>query len=329
VEIEAAFFETLTDGAVRCRLCPADCRLVEGRRGLCRNRYNRGGKLYSDNYGEAVTLAIDPIEKKPLYHFYPGSDILSTGPNGCNLACAHCQNWGISQRPAATRFISPGDLAELAGQEGSIGVAFTYTEPLIWYEYLIDTAPLLRESGLKVVLVSNGYISREPLERLLPLIDAVNVDLKSIRHRFYARVCKGKIEPILNNIRAFHASGVHLELTNLLIPGLNDSDDDIRELVDFVASVSDLIPLHLSAYHPNYKMDAPATSSDTLIRARDIAAARLKHVFVGNMYLPGSSDSRCPSCGHLLVERSGYRTIVSGLDGSRCEKCGSETGIVV
>ena len=329
MEIEGAFYKKLSDGAVRCQLCPADCRLIEGRRGPCRNRFNRGGKLYTDNYGEVVTLALDPIEKKPLYHFYPGATILSTGPNGCNLSCANCQNWTISQQQSATRYVAPEKLVALGGEQGSIGIAFTYTEPLIWYEYLLDVLPMMRERGLKAVLVTNGYIHAEPLQKLLPWIDAANVDLKSISPRFYSHVCKGRLQPILETLRALFDARVHLEITNLLIPGLNDSDEDIQGLTDFVASLDKTVPLHLSAYHPDNKMDAPPTSADTMIRAKEIADSRLKHVFVGNMHIPGASDTRCPACGNVLVERTGFGTRTDGIRDGKCRECSAPTGIVM
>lgn len=325
---EAAFYQSISDDKLLCQLCPAECKLAEGQVGICGCRFNRQGKLYTDNYGEAVTLAIDPIEKKPLYHFHPTTNILSTGANGCNLGCLHCQNWTISQSKTHTTYIEPAALVEAAGKHGSIGVAFTYTEPIIWYEYITDTAPLLHEAGYKVVLVTNGYINAEPLSHLLEHIDAANIDLKGMRPEFYKKVCKGKLEPVLETIRTVAASHVHLELTNLLIPGKNDSDEDITRLVEFVASISDRIPLHLSAYHPQYKLNIEATPADTMLRAFSIAQSKLKHVFLGNVALTDGSDTACASCGHKLIRRSGYRTEIVGLDGSKCSECGAETGIV-
>ncbi len=325
---EAAFYQSISDDKLLCQLCPADCKLAEGQVGICGCRFNRQGTLYTDNYGEAVTLAVDPIEKKPLYHFHPTANIVSTGPNGCNLGCLHCQNWTISQSKVQTTYVEPSALVKMVTRCGSIGVAFTYTEPIIWYEYIMDTAPLLHQAGYKVVLVTNGYINAEPLSHLLEHIDAANIDLKGMRPEFYKKVCKGKLEPVLETIRTVAASHVHLELTNLLIPGKNDSDEDITKLVEFVASISDDIPLHLSAYHPQYKLNIEATPADTMLRAFSIAQSKLKHVFLGNIALPDGSDSICASCGHKLIRRSGYRTEIVGLDGSKCSNCGAETGIV-
>ncbi len=324
----AAYWEKFEGDKVACHLCPVECRLTKGKKGVCRSRYNLDGELVTDNYGELVTLAVDPIEKKPLYHFYPGTEIVSTGANCCNLGCLHCQNWQISKTETPTTYLSPGELVAAASKYQSIGVAFTYTEPMVWFEYIRDTAPLLREAGMKVVLVTNGYINPEPLEELLPLVDAMNVDLKGMDPEFYKRVCKGKLQPVLDNIRRIFESGVHIEVTNLLIPGKNDSQDEIRRLIEFVASVSDMIPVHFSAYYPSYKMDVQATPPDTLVQASEMAQKVLKYVYLGNVVIPGSSDTHCPSCGELLVKRSGYSTRVEGLDGTRCAHCGFETGIV-
>lgn len=324
----AAYGETLENGKVACHLCPAECRLNEGKAGICGCRLNKGGELVTENYGELVTIGVDPIEKKPLYHFYPAKDILSTGANGCNFGCLHCQNWAISQKKVPTRQCTPEQLVETASESGSIGVAFTYTEPMIWYEYIMDCAPLLRKAGLKVVLVSNGYINADPLKTLLPVIDAVNVDLKGMRAEFYRTVCKGKLEPILNNIRTIAQSDVHLEVTNLIIPEKNDSDEDINKLVDYLASVSVMIPLHLSAYRPDYKMKTEATTTQTLLRARQIAAARLKYVYLGNVHLSEGSDTHCPQCAGLLIRRNGYVAVVEGLEEGNCRQCGFVTGII-
>lgn len=325
---EAAFYRPLPNNRVQCDLCPAECKLDEGKVGVCGCRFNKQGRLVTDNYGEVVTLAMDPIEKKPLYHFYPSGEILSTGANGCNLGCVHCQNWSISQTKVATKYLSPEALVEAAREHDSIGVAFTYTEPMIWYEYIMDVAPLLHRAGLKVVLVSNGYIMPEPLAKLIEHIDAANVDLKGMRPEFYAKVCKGRLEPVLHTIETMAASDVHLELTNLIIPGKNDSDNDIMELVNYIASLSDTIPLHLSAYHPEYKLNVEATPADTMLRALDIARRKLSYVFLGNVSFEDGADSVCAKCGCVLINRHGYRVEIVGLSGSRCAGCDVETGII-
>ncbi len=327
---DALFYERLDDDVVLCRLCPADCRLKPAQRGICGSRYNDQGKLLTDNFGETVTFAVDPIEKKPLYHFHPGSAIASIGPNGCNLSCQNCQNWEISQEKTGTYYIDPGRLPALAARDGSIGIAYTYTEPIIWYEFILEAAPLIREAGLVNVMVTNGYIHPEPLLRLLPLIDAFNIDLKGMRPEFYRRICKGKLEPILEAIRLVAASPAHLELTNLVIPTLNDGDDDFHRLAEFVASVDPGIPVHLSAYMPRYQLDLPATPGNTLQRGHDILRTRLDHVFIGNMEIPGCSHTYCPHCRNVLIERSRYRIRLSGIDAAgRCSGCGAATGIII
>jgi len=327
---EALHFIRLNDNRVECQLCPAFCRLRPGQRGICHSRYNDGGTLLTDNFGETVTIAVDPIEKKPLYHFLPGTDILSIGPNGCNLSCRHCQNWQISQEETRTVYIAPERLPEIALEHGSVGVAYTYTEPMIWYEYILEAAPLVKKAGLVNVMVSNGYINPGPLESLLPLIDAYNIDLKGMKPEFYRRVCKGKLEPVLDVIRILTASRAHLEVTYLVIPGLNDGDEDFHALTDFLADCNPLIPLHFSAYHPSYKLDNPPTPRKTLERAYAMAKKRLSHVFVGNMEIRGCSDTCCPACGQTQVERNWYSVRVSGVtaDGN-CAKCGRKSDMIM
>ncbi|UCD95695.1 MAG: AmmeMemoRadiSam system radical SAM enzyme [Candidatus Zixiibacteriota bacterium] len=325
--VKAAYSEKLENNKARCHLCPAECLLTEGKVGICGCRYNRNGKMMTDNFGELVSAAYDPIEKKPLYHFYPGSIIFSTGPNGCNFSCDNCQNWEISQGKVPTRFVSPEDLVEIAGRHDSIGVAYTYSEPLVWYEYIMQAGKLVKEAGLRNVIVSNGYINPEPLADILPIIDAANIDLKGMKPKFYKTVCKGKLEPVLENIREFHEAGVWLEITNLVITDLNDSDDDFKRLVDFVAAISPRIPLHFSAYYPTHKMRNPPTPLDRLLRAFDIASEKLDYVYLGNVRLPGKSDTFCPKCRERLVGRDGYNIDVLGLGGGKCTQCGFDTGI--
>lgn len=327
--VKAAYFEKLDGNKVRCRLCPADCLLTEGKVGICGSRFNRNGKLVTDNFGELVTACYDPIEKKPLYHFYPGSVIFSTGANGCNFSCDNCQNWEISQTKVQTQFLAPANLVELASRNESIGVAYTYTEPLIWFEYILQAGRLIHEAGLKNVLVSNGYINPEPLEEILPLIDAANIDLKGMKPQFYKTVCKGKLEPVLKNIRRFHEAGVHLEITNLVIPGLNDTTADFEALTDFVASISPSLPLHFSAYYPTFKMKNPPTPVSTLMLAYEIASKKLDYVYLGNVNIPDRSDTFCPKCHARLIRRRGYSTSTVNFDRGSCASCGHQTGIIV
>jgi pyruvate formate lyase activating enzyme len=320
---EALYYEKLDGGKVRCNLCPHRCVIADERRGKCRLRENRSGRLMALSYGRTVTLNVDPIEKKPLYHFMPGSLILSIGPNGCTLFCRHCQNWSISQEEVPVRYLSPEELVKLAGQGGSIGVAFTYTEPLLWFEYLKDVAPMLRDNGLKTVLVTNGYLNEEPAREIVSIVDAFNVDLKSMSDDFYREYCGGSVEPVRRFIEI--ASGAaHVEVTTLLIPGLNDSTEELGELVDWLSGVSPDIPLHFSRFFPHYKMtDKPPTPRNSLENAYAIAKDKLNYVYIGNIFIDGTEDTYCSSCGEVVIRRAGYATETIGSAG-RCHRCGTE-----
>ena len=326
---EAMYYETLGDDRVRCHLCPHECTVKPGAVGLCRQRKNEDGTLRSRIYGRVTSASMDPIEKKPLYHFHPGKSILSLGTNGCNFRCRHCQNWSISQEDAATQDLPPEQAVTLAEQSDSFGIAYTYNEPLIWYEYVLDTAKLARDRGLKNVLVTNGFINPEPLAELLPLIDGLNIDLKSIRDEFYRDVCGGRLEPVLETAKTAKTSA-HLEVTNLIIPTHNDSDADLTDLADWIRDhLGADTPAHLSAYFPRYRLKAPATPPETLERAHAIFADRLDHVYLGNMMLDKGADTLCTNCGATLIGRRGYSTSIRGLDGRKCAKCGAELNVVL
>ncbi|MEW6685780.1 MAG: AmmeMemoRadiSam system radical SAM enzyme [Candidatus Edwardsbacteria bacterium] len=317
---EALSYEKKENNKVRCLLCPHYCLISEGKTGICRGRKNLEGRLFAINYGQCTSLAIDPIEKKPLYHFHPGSEILSTGPNGCNLACPFCQNWEISQTEVTTEFISPENLVDLAKRYHSIGIAYTYSEPLIWYEYLLDVGKIAKENELLNVLVTNGMINEQPLRQLLPLVDAMNIDLKSIRESFYQKICKGDFKTVSRTIEICKKA-CHIELTNLIIPTLNDSEKDLEDLVDWAANLGVETPVHFSRYFPHYKMSIPATPVQTLKKAYEIAKAKLRYVYVGNVWLEDTADTYCYNCGALLVSRSGYYTNVVGITDGKCTKC--------
>jgi pyruvate formate lyase activating enzyme len=332
---ETRFCHRLPDGAVLCTLCPQACRLQEGERGKCRVRFRRGDRIYLASYGQVSALALDPIEKKPLYHFYPGAAILSVGTIGCNLHCGFCQNWEIAHGEAPTEYLSPEDLVALADKyraRGNIGLAYTYSEPLVWYEYVYDTARLAREKGFKNVLVTNGYLNPEPLQELLPFIDAANLDIKAWIDDFYGRNCEGRVGPV-KKAAAIMAKTVHLEVTNLLIPGENDGEEEIRELVRFVAGLDRRIPLHFSRYHPDYRMELPPTPLPVLEKAYRIAKEELYYVYVGNVSTldgrTGYNRTNCPDCGQVLVERTGFSARVTGVAGDRCESCGREVDLVL
>ncbi len=277
-------------GVLRCQVCPHQCKLKNGQTGRCRVRINRDDRLIAVNYGEVSSLALDPIEKKPLYHFYPGSLILSAGSFGCNLSCPFCQNYSIAHHTPQTRFLSPDDLLKVSvefSKQGSIGLAFTYNEPAMWFEYIMDLAPALKEQGLKVVLVSNGYIKKKPLLELLPYVDAFNIDVKAFNERFYQHLCKGKLDVVKRTVEEIVGKS-HLEVTTLLIPGENDNNQEIRDLARWLASLDPNLVLHLSRYFPAYQMDLPPTPVTTLNNARDIAREYLNYVYLGNV--PGETN---------------------------------------
>lgn len=326
---EAAYWDPRDDGKVQCRLCPHHCVIADGKRGLCRVRRNRGGTLYSEIYGQVTSVAMDPIEKKPLYHFHPGTRILSLGTRGCNFACAFCQNWSISQAEARTSELSSEAAVELALREGSVGIAYTYNEPVIWFEYVRDTAAIARRHGLANVLVTNGYIEAEPFAELLPLIDGINMDLKSIRPAFYQRLCHGTLEPVQRSAKAA-VTQTHLEVTALVIPGHNDTDEELEEMAQWIAGeLGPDVPAHLSAYFPRYKLQAPPTPPETLDRAYAIFQQRLRHVYLGNVYGRVGANTDCHACGARLIERRGYATRVVGLREGACAACGADNNIVV
>ncbi len=284
---EAMYYETKSEGRVVCYLCPHHCRLGEGQLGICQARQNLQGKLYSLNYGQVSSISLDPIEKKPLRRFQPGSSILSVGSFGCNFRCSYCQNWSISQQKPDTRKISPEELVDLAQQYKNshpdcIGIAYTYSEPVIWYEYVLDSSRAVKQYGLSNVLVTNGYLEKEPLQELLPYIDAINLDIKSYADDFYRQLCGASLSPVLENARLM-AEYCHLEVTTLLIPGKNDTAEEIGALAKFLAEIRPDIPLHLTRYFPNYKMDLPPTPRHSMNQALHEARQYLTHIYLGNV----------------------------------------------
>lgn len=325
---EAAHYRKKENGVI-CELCPHRCVIADGKTGICGVRQNEGGILYSLIYGEVTSMAMDPIEKKPLYHFFPGSEILSIGTKGCNFKCSFCQNWTISQDiNARTKFFSPDAVVETALREGSVGIAYTYSEPIIWFEYVLDCAKRAREKGLKNVMVTNGYINPEPLKELLEYIDAMNIDLKSFSEESYKKVQKGKLDPVLKSIEIAHDK-CHVELTTLIVTGINDTMDEMNQLIGWIASLDRNIPWHVSRYFPNYRYDAPATDVDFMLEVCKKAREKLDYIYCGNISGSyGWSDTVCPRCKNTVVRRSGYRASIVGLSGSSCAKCGNKLYIV-
>jgi pyruvate formate lyase activating enzyme len=331
-EHEARYWEKQPDGRIHCLLCPVGCVIADGKKGVCLGRSNRDGTLYAVNYGQVVSVGMDPIEKKPLYNFYPGRSILSIGPNGCNLRCKFCQNWQISQTEVPTRYISPEQLLKLAEQYESLGVSYTYTEPMIWFEYFMDAGALLKEHGYKNVFVTNGTINPDPLKEMLPLIDAMNIDIKSMDPGFYDKLCHGHLDATLRTAKMARESGCHLEITNLIITNQNDDPEQLKKLAKWIVeNLGPQTPLHFSKYFPAYELEEPPTKEETVHRAREIAVeVGLRNVYVGNLGPGESNDSGCQNCGELLVRRRGYSVDPVGLRSPGvCAKCGGEVDFVL
>jgi pyruvate formate lyase activating enzyme len=310
---------------VQCALCPHGCVIAPDKTGICRIRKNVDGKLFSLTYDKFTSIALDPIEKKPLYHFYPGSAILSFGTLGCNFRCEFCQNFEISQADFDERLVrevTPENALAMAMEYSSIGIAYTYNESLINYEWIKDTSALAAKKGLKNVIVSNGFISEEPFYNLADNIDAANIDVKSFRDDFYKKYCGGRLASVLRTVEILAKKGKHVEVTTLLIPGLNDSETEIKDLTDWLSSVNDEIPLHFSRYFPQYKMSVPSTPIETLKKAYKIASKKLKFVYIGNVQGDDFNSTYCPQCRNLLIERQGYRTHVKGVSDGCCARCG-------
>lgn len=319
---EAMYYEKNAGGMVHCFLCPHNCRIPPNHVGICRVRKNIGGTLYSLNYGRVSSWGMDPIEKKPLYHFYPGSYIFSIGSIGCNFRCKFCQNWQIAQlTDIPTEKISAREIVETAkNQRGNIGIAYTYNEPTIWYEYVLECAQLARKADLKNVLITNGFIEKEPLEKILPYIDAMNIDVKAYQENFYKDMTSGRLSPVKETVEKVQGY-CHVEVTTLIIPGMNDDEEDIEALAKWLSSLRENIPLHLTRYFPNYKLDIPPTPEETVKKARNIAQKHLEYVYTGNIVDDQGNNTYCPQCGHIAIERRGYKTKIETQD-KNCKNCG-------
>jgi len=312
---------------VQCLLCPRDCVIPKNQTGYCRVRQNKNNILYSLVYGKAAGLQIDPIEKKPLFHFIPGNAALSFGTVGCTFVCKHCQNWTTSQskpEEGHSLSISPKQIVETAIKEKCTSIAYTYNEPTVFYEYMLDTAKLARKKGLKNIIVSNGFIEKKPLLELCKYIDGANIDLKSIEDQFYKKIAGAWIGPVLETLKTLHKQKIWLEITNLLIPTLNDKQTQINKLVQWIKdNLNTNIPLHFSAFYPTYKLqDLPPTQAATLIKAKEIAVKKgMKYVYLGNIATSKEENTYCPKCGKLLIQRSKYNTIKNNLHKGKCT-CG-------
>lgn len=325
---EAMYYRKLDGKAVHCDLCPHSCNIAAGGKGICRVRSNVEGTLYAESYGRVSAIAMDPMEKKPLYHYYPGKYVLSIGTIGCNFKCSFCQNHEIAQQEAPTKYVEPRYLLSLCrSEEECIGLAYTYNEPNIWFEYILETAAIIKQEGLKNVMVSNGYINREPLNELLHYMDAFNIDVKGFSEKYYKEICGGTLQEVKKTVEAV-AEKAHLEITTLIIPGYNDSPEEIKNLALWLRGINPSIPLHLTKYYPNYKMSAPPTPTNTIKMLKEVALEYLEFVYVGNV-MGEDLNTYCPGCGALLLKRAGGIVVEHlNTDERQCSKCGKEINIL-
>ena len=330
VPLHEGLFYMNTPRGVRCQICPNQCILSEGEVSICHNRIAKGGKIFSMAYGNPCAVHVDPIEKKPLYHFLPESRAYSIATAGCNLACLNCQNWQISQKsPTETRNekMTPAEVVHNAKASGCMSIAYTYSEPITFFEYTYDTAKLARQEGIRNVLVSAGYINPDPLKYLSGVIDAANIDLKSFDDAIYQKLNAGSLQPVLDTLQILKGEGVWLEITNLIIPEWTDSLPMIRKMCQWLASNGfENVPLHFSRFYPQYKLiNLPPTPASILQSAYAIARERgLKYVYIGNLPGADASTTYCPQCGDIMVERRGYRVLQMNVQQGHCPKCGHE-----
>jgi len=322
---EAMFYQKIEGNKVRCNLCPHRCIISLGKKGICGVKENRNGVLYSLVYGKVVANNIDPIEKKPLFHFYPGSKAYSIATVGCNFRCLHCQNWQVSQLndgEITGEEFTPEEIVENAVGSGCESIAYTYTEPTIFYEYAFDTAKIAHRKGLKNIFITNGYISEEALREISPYLDAANIDLKSMSDSFYKKICNVRLRPVLNSIKLYYALGIWEEITTLIIPGYNDSSEELEKIAKFIRDVDKSIPWHVSRFFPAYKLvNVSSTPLKTLEKAVEIGKKTgLKYVYQDNV---GEGENTfCPNCGKLLIKRAGFYVIENKVENGSCPYCG-------
>jgi len=328
--MEASLYDPLEEGKVACRLCAHRCVIRPGRRGICKVRENRDGTLHTLVYGRLIARSVDPIEKKPLFHLYPGSLSYSIATVGCNFKCRFCQNADIAQMPEDREGMimgspaTPEDVVADAVERGCRSIAYTYTEPTVYFEFAFDTARLAHGKGLKNIFVTNGYMSSEALEKIAPYLDGANVDLKSYSDDFYKRQCSARLEPVKETLVGMKERGILVEVTTLLIPGLNTDRDELKSLARFLATrLGSDTPWHISRFHPTYKLtDRPATEVDTILDAREIGlAAGLKYVYTGNIWDQPGESTLCDSCGAMLIHRQGFTVYENRLKDGRCPDC--------
>jgi len=322
------------NGDVRCRVCAHYCRIKPGEVGICRVRRNLNGEIVPLTYGRVSSANIDPIEKKPLYHFLPGTLSYSFGSVGCNFSCSFCQNFTISQewREDYLYELPPESLVKRVLESGCPSVSWTYNEPTIWFEYTRDCSMPLRRRGVKIVYVTNGYMSEESIEEILKFVDAFSLGIKSFSKDFYRKICRGKLEVVLENAIRAKKGGVHIEVVNLVIPGYNDSEEEIRELSRWIAeNLGEDTPVHFTRFHPDYRMmNVPPTPLRTLERAYEVAKREgLLYVYVGNVMNEELNSTFCPNCNELLIRRIGFSSKIVGLEGDRCRNCNTKISVII
>jgi pyruvate formate lyase activating enzyme len=331
---EASFWRKIDNKKVQCSLCSHGCKIDEGKLGICRVRKNENGKLYTLIYGSCSSIASDPIEKKPLYHFYPGTNAFSIGTVGCNFKCDHCQNYSISTADSKFPYmqeLTPEQVVKLTKENNCQGVSYTYNEPTIWHEFSFNSAKLVKKAGLYTCYVTNGYIKEEPLKELSPVLDAMNIDVKSFDNNFYKKICKALLEPVINTCILAKDLGIHIELTYLVIPTLNDSLGDIKKFCKWVINnLGENTPVHFSRFHPDYNItNITRTPMDTLMKIYEAAKEiGILYPYLGNVYPGDYENTFCPKCGNVCIARSGYNITTDGFKDKKCIKCGNILPIV-
>jgi pyruvate formate lyase activating enzyme len=325
---EAMFYQKGDNQEVNCSLCYHRCTIREGKMGICGVRENREGTLYSLVYEKSISESADPIEKKPLFHFHPGSRSFSIATAGCNFKCLHCQNYSISQMPRDQKYISGNDLhpsriVSLAKEYNCASISYTYTEPTIYFEYAYEASKIAKEEGLANIFVTNGYITPEALKTIQPYLDGANIDLKSFSDKFYRKVCGSKLQPVLDSITLYHQLGIWIEITTLIIPTYNDSDQELHDIAKFIKKLDERIPWHITAFYPTYRLtDQPRTSITTLRKAREIGLSEgLRYVYEGNVPGEGSENTFCYNCNTLLIQRLGFSIIENKIKDRKCPNC--------
>ena len=324
---KAMFWVKREKGAVQCMLCPRRCFIPEGQKGICKTRQNIKGVLFTLNYNNPVAVHNDPIEKKPFFHFLPGSTAFSISTAGCNMVCKFCQNWQISQfRPEQTKnvYLTPQQVADLAVQYGNQSIAYTYAEPVVFYEYMYDTAKVSKKYGLRNVMVSAGYINPNPLRELLTVLDAVKIDLKAFTEKYYREVCSGRLAPVLKTLEVLHDTGTWYEIVYLVVPTLNDSEKEVAKMSEWIRTTLGVdVPIHFSRFYPQYMLkNLPPTPISTLEKLRRIAMDKgLHYVYIGNVPGHEAENTYCPNCNKVVIRRVGYRILEMNLEDGRCKFC--------